>query len=311
MNRWIVICFIVTVTCVEVGDSKTLISEARVLCSDPWYRFIEEKVPTGDGQGHGPDIGSDEWKSVIEFKLGIRDQSDLPRRDGQAWCRRIDQIIQLSRTSSEGGKGVGRAAMTPGPSYACDKVKAGSIEAMICEDTELSALDRKLSDVYVAASMIAINEHPPLLKAEQRGWIKGRNECWKSDEKRGCVRKEYQLRIAELQARYRLVPANGPFRFMCEDNPTNEVVVTFFKTDPPTIIAERGDSVSLMYLQPSGSGAKYQGRNETFWEHHGEALIIWSHGAPEMRCKKAPLGTSSQPTIGGGNPQITRKPLTL
>ena len=49
--------------------------------------------------------------------------------------------------------------------------------------------------------------------------------------------------IAELQARYRLVPANGPFRFMCEDNPTNEVVVTFFKTDPPTIIAERGDSV--------------------------------------------------------------------
>ena len=64
-----------------------------------------------------------------------------------------------------------------------------------------------------------------------------------------------------------------------------------------------------MYLQPSGSGAKYQGRNETFWEHHGEALIIWSHGAPEMRCKKAPLGTSSQPTIGGGNP--TNNPKTL
>ena len=288
MNRWMVIFVIVIATCAEASDRGTLIPEARVQCSDVWYRFIEEKVPTGDGQGHGPDIGSDEWKSVIEFRLGIRDKSDLPRRDGEAWCRHIDQIVQAGRTSSQGGKGVGRAAMTPGPSYACDKVKFGSIEAMICEDTELSALDRKLSGVYAAASKKAINEHPPLLKAEQRGWIKGRNGCWKSDDKRGCVQDEYQFRIAELQARYRLVPGNGPIRFTCEDNPANEVVATFFQTDPPTMIAERGDSVSLMYLQPSGSGAKYQGRNETFWEHHGEALITWGYGAPEMRCKKTP-----------------------
>ena len=288
MNRWMVIFVIVTATCAVASDRGTLIPEAGALCSDAWYRFIEEKVTTGDGQGHGPDIGSDEWKSVIEFRLGIRDKSDLPRRDSEAWCRHIDQIVQAGRTSSQVGKGVGRAAVTPGPSYACDKVKAGSIEAMICEDMDLSALDRKLSGVYAAASKKAINEHPPLLKAEQRGWIKGRNGCWKSDDKRGCVRDEYQLRIAELQARYRLVPGNGPIRFTCKDNPANEVVATFFQTDPPTMIAERGDSVSLMYLQPSGSGAKYQGRNETFWEHHGEALITWGYGAPEMRCKKTP-----------------------
>jgi len=37
-----------------------------------------------------------------------------------------------------------------------------------------------------------------VLKAEQRGWIKGRNACWKSDNKRGRIEKEYGLRIAEL-----------------------------------------------------------------------------------------------------------------
>ena len=152
---------IVTATCAEASDRGTLIPEVGVQCSDAWYRFIEEKVPTGDGQGHGPDIGSDEWKSVIEFKLGIRDKSDLPEKDSEDWCRHIDQIVRTGRTSSEGGKGAGRTAMTPGPSYACDKVKAGSIEAMICEDTELSALDRKLFGVYAAASKKAINEHPP------------------------------------------------------------------------------------------------------------------------------------------------------
>lgn len=179
-------------------------------------------------------------------------------------------------------------AMAQGPSYACDQVEVGGIEEMICKDGGLSALDRKLSGVYAAASEKATNEHPPMLKAEQRGWVKGRNDCWKSDDQRRCVEDEYQRRIAELQARYRLVPGTDPITYVCEGKPSNEVVATFFQTDPPTLIAERGDSVSLMYLQPSGSGAKYQGRNETFWEHHGEASITWGYGAPEMRCKKTP-----------------------
>jgi uncharacterized protein len=106
-----------------------------------------------------------------------------------------------------------------------------------------------------------------------KGWIKGRNECWKASDWRECVKNEYEHRIVELQAWYRLVPTNGPVSFICDGNPANEVVVTFFRTEPQTLIAEHGDSVSLMYLQPSGSGSKYQGRNETFWEHQGEATI--------------------------------------
>jgi uncharacterized protein len=176
-------------------------------------------------------------------------------------------------------------AIAQGPSYACDKVRAGSVEAMICEDSGLAKLDRNLAAVYAAASRKAVNEQPPVLKVEQRGWIKGRNDCWKSDDERGCVQDAYRSRIAELQARYRLVPASGPVVFVCDGNDRNEVLATFFRTDPPTLIAERGDSVSLMYLQPSGSGARYRGRNETFWEHQGEALITWGYGAPEMRCK--------------------------
>lgn len=262
--------------------------QSETLCSDAWYRSIEKKVPTGDGQGHGPDLGSDEWKSVVEFKLGIRGQPDVPGRDSQAWCRHIDQIVRSRHASATGSGNAVRATKAAGPSFACNQVEAGSIEAMICEDGELSALDRKLSGVYAAASRKAANERPPRLKAEQSGWIKGRNDCWKSDDRQGCVRDEYQRRIAELQARYRLIPGKGPVRFRCDGNPANEVVATFFQTDPPTLIAERGDSVSLMYLQPSGSGARYQGRNEIFWEHHGEASITWGYGAPEMRCKPAP-----------------------
>jgi uncharacterized protein len=178
------------------------------------------------------------------------------------------------------------AAYAKGPSFDCSKVEAGSIEEMVCKDENLTALDLKMAEVYKEASKKAVNEHPPVLKAEQRGWIKGRDECWKSDDKKKCVEESYMLRIAELQARYGLVGGDGPFFYACDDNPAKEIVITFFKTDPPTLIAEFGDSVSLMYLQPSGSGSKYQGRNESAWIKGKEAMITWGYGSPEMSCKQ-------------------------
>ena len=174
-------------------------------------------------------------------------------------------------------------------SFDCQKVRVGSIEELVCKNEDLAALDRKLAEVFSAAIQKAVNEHPPVLKAEQRGWIKGRNECWKSPDKHNCVKQSYRMRIAELQALYRLIPMTATIRYECNGEPANEVIATFFQTDPPSLVAERGDSVSLMYLQPSGSGSKYQGRNETLWEHHGEALIIWGAEAPEMRCQKTPV----------------------
>jgi len=180
-------------------------------------------------------------------------------------------------------------AVAASPSFDCRKVSVGSIEELVCKDEELAAMDRKLAEVYASAVQIAVNEHPPMLKAEQRGWIKGRNDCWKSADRRKCVEESYRMRIAELQARYRLIPETGTVRYECDGIPANEVIATFFQTDPPTLVAERGDNVSMMYLQPSGSGAKYQGRNESLWEHHGEALITWGYGAPEMRCQKIPM----------------------
>jgi uncharacterized protein len=180
------------------------------------------------------------------------------------------------------------AAWAQGPSFSCAAVGADSIEALVCADEGLSRLDRQLAEVYGAALDRAADERPPVLKAEQRGWIKGRDDCWKSDDRRRCVEDSYRLRTAELQARYRLVGSSGPVTFTCNGNAADQVVATYFDTDPPTLIAERGDQVSLMVREPAGSGAKYQGRNESLWEHQGEALIRWGYGSAELRCRRQP-----------------------
>ncbi|MBV5330048.1 MAG: MliC family protein [Chlorobium sp.] len=288
MNRLLIVLFVVLIVQVRPGHAGAASPDSDGFCTQEWYRFIDNKVATGDGRGHGPDLGSTEWQSVVEFKLGIRGKAEVPQRNSDAWCHHIDQIVRNSRMGETKNGKSSRSAKADAPSFTCNSVKPGSIEAMVCADAELSALDRKLAEVFAAASKKATNEHPPVLKAEQRGWIKGRNDCWKSENQHGCVQEEYTRRIAELQARYRLVPFNGPVQFVCDGNPANEVITTFFQTEPPTLIAERGDETSFMILQPSGSGTRYQGRNETFWEHQGAATITWGYGQPEMHCKKAP-----------------------
>jgi len=287
MLQWLVLPLSVFAASAQAGEPPKTGPQSETPCSGSWYRSIEEKVTTGDGQGHGPDIGSGEWKSVVEFNLGIRGATGLPKRDTEAWCAYIDRIVSPSHASSAADAAPVDTDTARGPSCGCAKTAAGSAEALVCEDNELSALDRKLAGVYAAALKKAGNEYPPVLRAEQRGWIKGRDDCWKSDDRRGCIRDEYVRRIAELQAGYRLVDQHGPVRFQCDGNPADEVIATFFQTDPSTLIAEHGDSISLMYQQPSGSGIRYQGRNESFLEHQGEAMVTWGYGAQPMRCTKA------------------------
>lgn len=74
-------------------DSEDNAVRSQVPCSEQWNRQVEAKLPTGDSQGHGPDIGSSEWRSVVEFKLGVRGNAEVPSRETEAWCAYIDEKI--------------------------------------------------------------------------------------------------------------------------------------------------------------------------------------------------------------------------
>jgi len=60
-------------------------------CSEQWLQLVEEKLSTGDSEGHGPDLGASEWRSVVEFKLGIRGDPTIPDRATDQWCAYIDE----------------------------------------------------------------------------------------------------------------------------------------------------------------------------------------------------------------------------
>lgn len=69
------------------------IAELPKPCELTRQQLIEESLTTSDGMDHGPDIGSGEWHSVVEFKLGIRGNNDIPEHGTNDWCRHIENVL--------------------------------------------------------------------------------------------------------------------------------------------------------------------------------------------------------------------------
>lgn len=151
-----------------------------------------------------------------------------------------------------------------GPSFDCARAES-SAETLICGDGELSRLDRLVADRYAAALETIRGLDTGAQSAEddlrtgQRGWIKGRDECWKAADPRDCVEASYLRREGELVARWLLEEPTATAFWACGGEPANEVVTVFFDTTLPSVRFERGDSIDTGSLTRTASGSKYEG----------------------------------------------------
>lgn len=85
------------------------------------------------------------------------------------------------------------------PSFDCAKAKPGTIDLLICQDRELSILDRTMGLDYQRAQM----QTPPVEKGnllrEQREFIANRNLCMKRKaDRQPCIAFAYESRIERL-----------------------------------------------------------------------------------------------------------------
>lgn len=242
-----------------------------------WQRGVAARLgDVGESDGHGPDLGSDEWQAAVSRQLALLEP---PLQGSRGWCEQVQQALDKARRA---------------PTCLARRER-GSVEDLVCQRAGLALLDARVGDAYAAARRKASKEHPPMLAAEQRGWQRERHDCWKAgpdpasasdtEARAACARDASLRRLLELQVRYRLVPMSSAARWRCSDG--SDIVTSFFNsTDPPSLMAERGDESSLMTQQRAASGAHYVGRNESFWEHQGEATVVWGWQGPELHCVK-------------------------
>ncbi|GAA0787562.1 MULTISPECIES: MliC family protein [Pseudomonadati] len=177
-------------------------------------------------------------------------------------------------------------ASSPSPSYNCNKAQ-DSIEKLICQSDELSQLDKQLQPLYSQAIKQLSHHDAQTLTAQQRGWIKGRNECWKAEDKTECTRASYQTRITELQISAGSVEVPSPTYYVCDNEPAFQLSVYFYNNTllPAAVFSyssaqQPPSDPALGFVTRTGSGAKYQAQNATLWTHQQEATLTFFEQPP-------------------------------
>ena len=167
------------------------------------------------------------------------------------------------------------ASLAAQPSYDC-ATASGQVEQMICADETLAALDRELAAVYAEAVLTYPLEEQTNLKVQQRGWIKGRDACWKAEDVAACVEGNYRARIVELQITSGQLPAPEAVSYACTGFEEQPLLAAFYRdTTPASVVLTRGDEQLIAFIARSGSGARYTAAGIEFWEHQGEATVNW------------------------------------
>ena len=167
-----------------------------------------------------------------------------------------------------------------GPAFDCNQARSDA-ETQVCNDAELSALDRRLAALYKAAQT---SPDELDIAAEQRGWIKGRDACWQAVDARRCLVEAYQTRIVELQIANTPGPAAAAVNFVCEGSDKPLAVTYYNDIEPKAALIRLGQDQAIAFLAPAASGARYTREGVEFWEHQGEVTLAF-YGT-RLSCRK-------------------------
>ena len=171
-----------------------------------------------------------------------------------------------------------------GPSFDCGAAST-SAEELVCSKPELAALDRRLQARFEAAVDAAEARLPaalPDLRAMQRGWVKGRDDCWKGRDLRDCVEFNYLHREAQLVAAWALDEPVWVAAYDCGEGP--EARVSFYEAELPSVRIERGAETDTAVGQPTAENARYRSDLGSTLLVGGEDGWLQWVGGPESAC---------------------------
>ncbi len=175
------------------------------------------------------------------------------------------------------------AARAGGLIYDCSTVY-GTAEQYICQQDDLAFLNLNMQEIYAAAvasidETVFGNKSLKDLKDTQVAWKKRRDACMQANDKKKCIVDITHRRIAYLQARFLLIKGGEPKFYLCDKNPSDELIATLFEGAMPAVRLERGEKVAVAVLTSSSSGQKYvNDAGVEFWSNGDKAEVQWPAG---------------------------------
>ena len=172
----------------------------------------------------------------------------------------------------------------------CPAAASGSIDALVCGSSLLSALDAEVARLDGLASRSASGGADATIQTDQRDWLERRDRCTGGVAPERCALDAYLARIAALRATSDATRGDeqgisrGPFGWRCDDG-AGPLAAVFVNSDPAFLIVRRQHVALTMWRAVSASGARYQGPDDAlFWEHQGEVRFRERAGSPEVTC---------------------------
>lgn len=281
---------------VTIGAGETLTVTFETQSTSAYFNLIDAADASGAAIHRGDVAGKVAKVTAVAPKTYLVQPYIVraaARRDSTA--RYAFTIARQSRASSIGTPAATTVAnASVRPSFDC--AKAGNAATkLICTDPLLVALDVETTRLYGLAieGKYMTPDRRRELVATERGWIKGRDECWKADNLRTCILASYASRIHELRQGYSDARtqddkgnSTGPFVLACR-NFNALIGVTFVRTDPPVAQLSWLNTAATLVLAPSGSGARYDrvtGPASMLWTR-GSTARVKIDGQPELECK--------------------------
>ena len=71
------------------------------------------------------------------------------------------------------------------------------------------------------------------------------------------------------------IDLSAPISAAVFENLQNALVAQYFDTEPATARFTHDGRTVTAFIQRSGSGARYGGPSVSYWEHQGEASVVW------------------------------------
>jgi uncharacterized protein len=176
-----------------------------------------------------------------------------------------------STSSSTFGAPSSTSAAPASVAVDCGK-PANSVQQLVCNDPHLTDLDHRLQAAYQQA-LARTGAAPAALTAAQTSWTAVRDGCAQNTDVHTCVLEAYQTRLVQLAIADPATAAPPVVSYHCPADSGPLTAQFYNQFDPPTAVLNWKGNQEILFLLPSGSGARYGRQGAEYWEHQGEVTL--------------------------------------
>ncbi|WP_102417659.1 lysozyme inhibitor LprI family protein [Mycobacterium sp. 4858] len=178
-------------------------------------------------------------------------------------------------TPPSAGTTTGTTTTTTAPptAAALDCAKpANAAQQLVCRDPQLTDLDHRLQAAYQQA-LARPGVDQGALTSAQNSWATTRDGCAQNPEARTCLVEAYQTRLVELAIADPGTLSPPVVTYQCPADAGPLTAQFYNEFDPPAAVLNWKGNQEILFLEPSGSGARYGRQGSQYWEHQGEVKL--------------------------------------